>query len=886
MSEDNTKLSEQKASLSGVGVPTSEPQSDAPDTIPRLTTEIIPKNWNETHTYYFAVTEANNDGTVNSNFKPLPAGLVNHRNIDVNDGFGKREIPTDSGLSSFFTKTVLPLTLAPQALSISMQFASSVQATNRGILEENNGVVFRSISIAGTTGVWKNRPVEGALKSESFTKQIATGLFPGATDALTKLTKNASSIFGTDSQTAKSADLDAEQLKETGYYQFWSLHNFFLEYAHNKKKAGAGGLRLLFCNPKDNITYVVTPIAFDLRRDAGNPLQYKYSIQLRAWDISTANANLDISLDGIPDGNKPLSVKSVAERIRRVRNTINSASNVIKAVQNDVFDALNLINQSVLAVKDVVGLGVELADVYPTLINNVELMVRTNRQQWSALFAQKNFETANLITFNAGSTIGGLIGAKNTTSKTSSTNGNQSSDVTSVISSVNAGSETSNSNPINSFPTGESPSSDSPDASGSGLIAKFLNNPATIENVPLQVLGQLPTSMQIEIKKQVENAKEVTANDIAHIADKLKQISENLAYSSGLMDEDYARVYGLPAPIATTRIPTEDDIILIAQIEDGRDAFISTLATGTIYNEQKQNPFVTANLANSYQMPTPSSGVPIFVPRGASLDDLAKLYLGDANRAREIAILNELRAPYIDEAGFILDIRLATDRTFVVNNRTNLFLNQKIKITGNGLPATRRTILAIEDIGSGDFKVTVDGKPNLNIYTSLTSPGMTGRPPGTVGSGDVILIPSGQSNRSVNGRQTSLNERLSHAEKVFKVDMALSDTGDLAIGTDGDILKSYGYKNAVQAIQIALETEKGELEQHLAYGLDAQVGEKLTGDLITGINQSCKDAVTSDPRFQTANVTARLDGSALNIRVDAIGSNGTGLIPVEFKVTT
>jgi hypothetical protein len=150
----------------------------------------------------------------------------------------------------------------------------------------------------------------------------------------------------------------------------------------------------------------------------------------------------------------------------------------------------------------------------------------------------------------------------------------------------------------------------------------------------------------------------------------------------------------------------------------------------------------------------------------------------------------------------------------------------------------------------------------------------------------VILIPSGQSNRSVNGRQTSLNERLSHAEKVFKVDMALSDTGDLAIGTDGDILKSYGYKNAVQAIQIALETEKGELEQHLAYGLDAQVGEKLTGDLITGINQSCKDAVTSDPRFQTANVTARLDGSALNIRVDAIGSNGTGLIPVEFKVTT
>jgi hypothetical protein len=880
-----------KQAMAGLGVK-SKAENDVEEsntTIDRLTAPVAPERWNEVHTYFFAVAYANEDGSVSNNYKPPGANKL-HGPLQVGTAF-TNQLLTDGEASPVaelnFSRTSIPLVIPPQAMSISVQFASSVQATNRGILEENNGVVFRTISISGTTGVWRARPSEKDLPGPKSGSFDLGRLFPAATAAVNHVKYAVHSVLGTLS--AKSNDLDTEDLKHTGYYQFWALHNFFLEYAHNKKKAGTAPLRLLFASPKDNITYVVTPMQFDLRRDANNPLQYKYSITLRAWDVTTANATLTAALDQVPDGKNPLSIRDVAERIRRARRAINQAAEVIKAVQSDVFEAMNLINQAVLAVKDVVGVAYDIADFPQTLKNSADAMIASNKAQWTQVFAGRKFEPTKTAAFAAlGSPIPLALGNSQVFGQASSkTSASESGDVTNLKAATSGSDEVTSTGFSNSSPTGEKASPDLTDSGGASLIVKYINTPALAETTALEELGSLPAAVQDSIDQQIADSKEVTAKDVQVITAKLKEISENLAYANGLMDPTYATIFGLPAPHAAGRTPTEDDLLLIAQIEDGRDAFIATLATGTVYGEKKDNPFTAASKVSKSKVPTPISAIPVFVQRGSNLDDIAKYYLGDPNRAREIAILNELRAPYIDEAGFDLPIFLSSGRTFVVNDRSKLVANQAIRISGSGLTSTRRNILAIEDIGGGQFRITVDGKENLDIYSPSHSPTLNARAPGTVGSGDTILIPSAsQPQEEIVARQTPLLERMTHAEKTFRVDIALDDNGDLALGPDGDLAKSYGYKNAVQALRIAVETEKGELEQHREYGLDAGIGDTLSGAVLSQIQDSIKNTITSDPRFQNAGVVAVVDGTALNIRIDAVGSNGTGLIPIEFKVNT
>lgn len=855
----------------GVALPENASPEEKQKIIDRLTTKIEGERWNETHTYYFAVGLADSDGKITNNWK-VPStgyGLVN----------GEDDADPVPAPNYKFSNKSLPLRIPPSSVSISVQFASTVQATNRGILEENNGVVFRNISIQGTTGLWparraSNQPAapQGALS------KIATSIFPSATSAINSLVNQAKAIVnGGPDQSKKSETLPDGDLEQTGYYQFWQLHNFFLEYAHNKKQRGASNLRLLFSSPKDNITYVVTPVNFELRRSASNPLLYNYSISLRCWDITAAPSAPLASLAGVPNRTNEFSIRNLTERLRTARRALNQASNVVKAVQSDVNEVLNVVNQGVLVVKDIVGLEQDLLDFGPTLKANINAMIASNRAQWAQVIADSTDG-------NRGPFYDLFVGSGGGNPYASTGLGATTAGASTLVAAGKA-----SASGVNSAPTGEKPSTDLSDIAGTKLIGDFLDNPEQAESVSVSQLQPLPAGVQAALEDQIQSSQELTASDVFQVADKLKEVSENIAYSTGMMDENYAAVYGLPAPTATDRVPTDDDIILAAQIEDGRDAFLGSLATGTIYGEKEDNPFSYANeaLPDEAQLTTPASGIPVFVQRGSTLDDMAKLYLGDANRARDIAILNQLRAPYIDEEGFSRSISLANGRTFVVNDRTDLVVNQAVRLQGNGVAQQRRKILAVDDIGGGQFRITVDGQPNLSLYTPSSLPYLIARKPGTVGSGDTILIPTANDpNVDLTYRTTPLTERLTQAERTFKVDIALSDNGDLAVGPDGDLSRAYGYQNAVQGIQLKMEIEQGELEQHPTVGLPAAIGDRMSSDVIKNIQESVQQAVTNDPRYENADVTAQVDGTALRIRVDAKGAGNTGLVPVEFKVNT
>lgn len=813
---------------------------------PAQTTDPVIENWNKIFPYSFSVNAIDKD-----------SGYTVNQLADI-----------QLGLDSVSIDLMLP----PAAISISTPFANVVTATNKGILEESNGVIFRNIAIRGNTGVHAARPTYSAVGATGVSR-VLQAVFPGAYSAFqntaSKVQNSFGNLFGSKKDSSGPQTKPEPPYNQTGYYQFWLLNNFFVKYAQAKKQPGGEKIRLVFNCPKDNIAYVCTPVSFDLARDASSPLKYNYSIVLKSWEIVAPQGSA-VNPYKLPSSTNITSIKNLLGAIKACRAAIQSASNIISGFQGDINNILQVLNQSVLAIKDIAGIAGQLSDVFPTLKANAELLAKTN----SAQFAQVASDYPNYSNLSVVLTAGAVKSLPNINAKLGSFS---ASAVTSASKATN----------LNGQAVSATGNSSQANPASVQAINTILSDITVTENTPITKLGTLPTAVAAQIAAQQTAATQLNTGDIRTLASNLQQTSENLAYSSGMMDATYASTYGLPTPGTAPRTPTIDDILLQVQIEQGRDALLQTVSTNTIYQDSTPNSFKNANqfLSPTDQVTVPTSQYPVIVPKGLTLEQIAIKYLNDASRAREIAILNNLRAPYIDEDGFTLPISLASGRTFIVSSASNLTLNQQITISGSGVASTRRHVLNIQELSTNQFKITVDGNDNLDIFSSSTSPYITARIPGCIGSGDTVMIPSSDgANELQNSRNTTLLEQLSYAERVFLIDMALDENSDITFGPNGDIARSFGYNNAIQALRLIVETEKKELELHPSYGVEVNIGERINQDLLTTFQDSIKRAVTSDPRFAFATVNVTLDGTALNIFVEAYGAGGSGRIPVQFKV--
>jgi hypothetical protein len=425
----------------------------------------------------------------------------------------------------------------------------------------------------------------------------------------------------------------------------------------------------------------------------------------------------------------------------------------------------------------------------------------------------------------------------------------------------------------------------------SDLLEKFIADPESGEGdiADLDLPETVLDDVDIKIQDAVAN---ITSNDVRRLADELREISENLASEFNVMDDTYAEVFDVDAIVierGESRQVTEDDIILLADLEESRVGFLSTLATGELFREKEPDPFAIANenLSEGDTLVTPASAFVVAYRRGATLEAMALEFLGDANRAREIALLNGLRAPFTDSQGFDVEIFNANGRSFVIRNEDRIVINQTVTISGTGVASARRTVINIVDIGNNEQRVTVDGQNNLDIYTPATVPMINARIPGTVGPGDFLLMPSQQEALdSVAVRNTPLFSRLRAAEKVFKVDLRLDEkfARDLVVTSDNDIDRIFGYDNAAQAIRLAVETEQGEVEQHPGYGLAVPLAQRNSDIDIQEFAASIEERLKLDPRFIDIDAFLDIDGSVARTRVVARGAGGTGLIPLDFEI--
>ena len=796
----------------------------------RIIREIDSVNWNSKGSYYFSLNTL------------LPNGKVT---FGIDKTVSRKYFSEGSN-------DIVWLNIAPNNISISNVFATIVTATNDGILEENNGVVFRNIRISGTTGLLPKRNSQKrytkpktAGEAVSF---LAANLFPSVTGAVSNAFNSVKKAIGInkDSTLKDNISKNEKALKRTGYYQFWHLHNYLLAYSEIKKKKEAQDIVLGFGSTKDGITYVVSPVSFDISRDSGNPLLYNYNIVLKAWalvDLTLPFEPDDIDKLQIPIPSKPALIKSVLSGIQDMRDAVSSVQNVLLAINSDNSDVQNYINvvgDSILLYKDMVGVANTFNDLVGILKNNANLILSGSRNSLSRELnnqVQKGDETAVSLS-------------------------------KSFANVENLGNKSSDFNTKGAVET----------------LKKAIDTPSISNNIDLSD-ANLPNTIQSKINDKIEAAKTISAGQIKDLADKTQNLSDSIAASTGPLHPQYAKTYKLSLP-SGNRPLTEEDIILMAHLQEARTGYISTLATGEIFKERNPDPFLNANkvIDPTEQLPTPSSSFAVQFERGSSMERMAQKFLGDAARAKEIIILNDLKPPYIDEDGFNRNIQFAQGRQCIVSDITNLAINQFITINGTNLVLTKRQIINIEKLGPTEYRITVNGLANLDNFTIATSPYIHARIPSTIGSGDTILIPSSETLSEVPERPTALSTRLSAAEKVFKVDVALDKNGDILVNKNSDVHRSFGYDNAVQAIRIALETEQGELEQHPNFGLGVPIGSRNSDITPADIQKMVRNQVSNDPRFVDVNSTVQVQGSTTRLFITAKGASGTGKIPVTFDI--
>lgn len=126
--------------------------------------------------------------------------------------------------------------------------------------------------------------------------------------------------------------------------------------------------------------------------------------------------------------------------------------------------------------------------------------------------------------------------------------------------------------------------------------------------------------------------------------------------------------------------------------------------------------------------------------------------------------------------------------------------------------------------------------------------------PGVLAPGDQIFIPLSQAAADTGNRRGAeypITAGLTEAEKALGVDLQLGSGNDLQLTNLGDLALLAGMLNFVQAMVMATNVEKGALQRNPGYGVDKQLGEKLTTARIATLRGEMMQAVLSDPRTES-----------------------------------
>src|ERR1017187_3320842 len=303
------------------------------------------------------------------------------------------------------------LPLPPESMQISTPFAIQTTVTLNGIVEEHNAAPIRHISFRGTTGFL---PLRGSGATREGTGAIgqlesifggtvnsvrsAIGSLNKAADALTNTAPKAYNVY----QSA-SFDVDGPDsllIKSSGFNQIALLRDFLESYVAKKKLNDdvAKTLRLAVCVWKEDQVFLVTPINFHVVKDASSPLEYKYSLDFKAWRRIELDARDITASSPIPIRRSPNLIARAINTLTNARQAVQTIGTLRQAVLGDIDYIFKPFHDTILLGKDLLGATLSLAEV-PLAIKqrvtiNVSELKYNSAQLWNQITSSQTYDPA------------------------------------------------------------------------------------------------------------------------------------------------------------------------------------------------------------------------------------------------------------------------------------------------------------------------------------------------------------------------------------------------------------------------------------------------------------------------------------------------------------
>jgi hypothetical protein len=370
--------------------------------------------------------------------------------------------------------------------------------------------------------------------------------------------------------------------------------------------------------------------------------------------------------------------------------------------------------------------------------------------------------------------------------------------------------------------------------------------------------------------------------------DSVAQVAADFADAVGAGHATYTSTFRRSTPVST-KTPTQSDFKVMFALNRVRMELNRLAASGEIDQRLRSVDFV-AGLARRSGMAfrTPKSKFAVPYPYGVTLEQLAARYLGNPDRWIEIAALNGLRSPYVDEVGFELPLLTnGNGNQVTVADSTNLFVGQLVRISASNTTRTKRRITKIEKLSSTMSVITLDGEDDLARFSTLAGATLHAFLPDTVNSQMMIYIPSDiePSDQDYQTKDIPGLDVYDQLLEVGGVDLLLTPTNDLAITPDGDCRLAVGLTNIVQTARIRLSTPQGSLHRHPEFGLPISLGQSIADMNAKTLLKATKNLFLGDPTFtgvQSASV--RVNGPVVSIAI-GVGIRGhSQVVPITLDI--
>lgn len=711
--------------------------------------------------------------------------------------------------SGYFGVATFRLLINPQDVTINTPFAIKTTVTSGGILEEHNGTPLKMITINGTTGLNIVRPSSDISKSK---QGVMGDLFGGTISAAKSFvsslrsSKNEfmSAFNKTGSKTVNEVTSVQMNSKATGYYQYHMLRIFLETYAKIKASPNGNAYRLVFEMHKDKQFYLVTPNNFTTKKSVSSPLEYQYTIAMTAWgSIPMNRSKPQKSLGDVGNIKRDLgTTRKLFNALKNLRKVTSKAKNVISNARADVeSNIFGPINDTILLTKDVLSLPRTLADLPKSLKDSFQTSVISN---WESL-SRTNEDLKALMD-------------------------------TKISQIIEGGSDSTSAQPyLKSSTPGQQDYYES----------EAFDNIDLTDNIDLDSLT--PTVAQQQAIDQIaEKALRITENDMRSLADELQALSDALE------------------PEISSRPATDDEWDILYATQESIGAIYNFIADGSLRVSKASSDEGAANASRAitaidfWEQNTSANNIPfnkyagkfsVPFPFKSSLEELARIYLGDATLWPDIAAINGLQAPYVDEEGFTYNlIANGSGNSINVSSNKNLYAGQTIYISSDTEIMTKRKIQAINEITTTNYQIIVNGNADMNKYSSSDNAKIKAYLPYTVNSMRQIFIPTNDTptTEDIATKPISFIDEDIEFIKFSKIDLLLDSDFDLAVTSDGFANLAYGKANLLQSAKLKLATIAGSKMLDPNYGAGVEVGESVADLNIDAIVENINTSFEGD----------------------------------------